>query len=178
LGLNFLAHCSNSPAIFKYKEAKFDMVRPGICLYGIEPFKGYEKKVNLKPVLTWKTKIVFTKKVPAGFAVSYGKTFITRKPSVIAVLPIGYSDGYNRLLSNKASVLIRGEKCPIIGRVTMNMTIVDITKVKGAVLGSEVVLIGSQGKNFIKAEYLAKITGTIAYETVCAISPKILRIIV
>jgi alanine racemase len=173
-----MAHAANSAAILRDKKTHFDMVRPGIALYGIAPFEGYEKVVKLKPVLSWKTKIVFIKSVPANSPISYGRSFITKRTSKIALLPIGYADGYDRLFSNKASVLIRGQFCPVIGAVTMNMTMIDVTNLDEVKEADEVVLIGVQGSKQIKAEDLAKIKGTIAYEIVCQISKDLPRIII
>jgi alanine racemase len=178
LGLKFIAHAANSGALFKNKRTHFDMVRPGISLYGLNPFRHSENVLKLKPVLSWKTKITFLKKVPAGFCVSYGRTFITNKASVIATIPVGYADGYSRMLSNKSDVLIRGKRCPVIGKITMDMTMVDVTEIKGVSLGDEVVLIGLQGKEQIKVDELAKIQETINYEIVCSISSRVPRIIV
>ncbi|AKL97396.1 alanine racemase [Endomicrobium proavitum] len=178
LGLKFIAHSANSAALFRNKRTHLDMVRPGISLFGLSPFKHAERFIKLKPVLTWKTKISFLKRVPSGFCVSYGRTFVTTKESVIATIPVGYADGYNRLLSNKGDVLVRGKRCPIAGRITMDMTMIDVTGVKGVALGDEVVLIGAQGKEQIKVDELAKIQDTINYEVTCAISPRVPRIVV
>jgi len=178
LGLKFIAHAANSAALFRDKRTHLDMVRPGISLYGLSPFKNSERFIKLKPVLTWKTKITFLKRVPSGFCVSYGRTFVTNRASVIATIPVGYADGFRRILSNKGDVLVRGKRCPIAGRVTMDMTMIDVTGVKGVSLGDEVVLIGVQGKEQIKADELAKIEDTINYEVTCAISPRVPRIIV
>ncbi|GHT41423.1 alanine racemase [Endomicrobiia bacterium] len=178
LGLRFVAHSANSAALFKNKYTHLDMVRPGLSLYGLNPFKHVERFPKLKPVLSWKTKIVFLKKVTAGFCVSYGRTFVTNRASVIATIPVGYADGYNRLLSNKGDVLVGGKRCPIAGRITMDMAMIDVTGVKGVFLGDEVVLIGTQGKEQIKVDELAKIQDTICYEVTCAISPHVPRIVV
>ncbi|GHT46441.1 alanine racemase [Endomicrobiia bacterium] len=178
LGLRFVAHSANSAALFKNKYTHLDMVRPGLSLYGLNPFKHVERFPKLKPVLSWKTKIVFLRKVPAGFCVSYGRTFVTNRASVIATIPVGYADGYNRLLSNKGDVLVGGKRCPIAGRITMDMAMIDVTGVKGVFLGDEVVLIGTQGKEQIKVDELAKIQDTICYEVTCAISPHVPRIVV
>ncbi|MDR1720973.1 MAG: alanine racemase [Endomicrobium sp.] len=178
LGLKFIAHAANSAALFKSKRAHLDMVRPGLGLYGLTPFKYSERFLKVKPVLSWKTKITFLKKVPSGFCVSYGRTFVTNKLSVIATIPVGYDDGYNRLLSNKGDVLVRGKRCPIAGKITMNMTMVDVTGVKDVAVGDEVVLIGTQGKEYIKVDELAKIQNTINYEVTCNISARVPRIIV
>ncbi|MDR3256777.1 MAG: alanine racemase [Endomicrobium sp.] len=178
LGLKFIAHAANSSALFRNTRTHLDMVRLGITLYGLMPFKHSERFLKLKPVLSWKTRITFLKRVPSGFCVSYGRTFVTNKASIIATIPVGYADGYNRLLSNKADVLVRGKRCPIAGRITMDMTMIDVTDVKGVALGDEVVLIGSQGKEQIKADELAKVQDTINYEVTSAISTHIPRVVV
>lgn len=178
LGLKFIAHAANTAALISNKKTHLDMVRPGIGLYGLSPFEHTQHKLKLKPVLTWKTKIIYLKKVPSGFCVSYGRTFVTNKNSVIATVPVGYADGYGRVLSNKADVLVRGKKCPVAGRITMDMMMIDVTDVKGVSIGDEVVLLGTQGKETIKAEELAKLQNTISYEVTCSISPRVPRIIV
>jgi alanine racemase len=154
------------------------MVRPGLSLYGLNPFKHAERFLKLKPVLSWKTKVTFLKKVPSGFCISYGRTFVTNRASVIATIPVGYADGYNRLLSNKGDVLVGGKRCPIAGRITMDMTMIDVTGVKGVAVGDEAVLIGVQGKEQIKVDELAKIQDTVSYEITCAISPHVPRIVI
>jgi alanine racemase len=178
LGLKFIAHAANSSALFRNKHTHLDMVRPGISIYGLSPFKYAERFLKLKPVLSWKTKIMFLKKVPAGFNISYGRTFVTNRASVIATIPVGYADGYNRLLSNKCDALVRGKRCPVAGRITMDMTMIDVTDVKRVALGDEVVLIGVQGKEHIKVDELAKIQNTINYEVTCGISVRVPRIVV
>ncbi|MDR2252024.1 MAG: alanine racemase [Endomicrobium sp.] len=178
LGLRFIAHSANSAALFKYKRSHLDMVRPGLSLYGLNPFKHSDRFLKLKPVLSWKTKITFLKKVPAGFCVSYGRTFVTSKTSIIATLPVGYADGLNRLLSNRGDVLVGGKRCPIVGRIAMDMTMVDVSDVKGVSLGDEVVIIGTQGSEQIKIDELAKLQDTINYEVTCSISSRVPRIVV
>ncbi|MFA7074210.1 MAG: alanine racemase [Endomicrobiaceae bacterium] len=178
LGLQFLAHAANTAGLISNKKTHLDMVRPGIGLYGLTPFEHTKYKLKLKPVLSWKTKIIYLKKVPAGFCVSYGRTFVTNRSSVIATIPVGYADGYSRILSNKADVLVRGKRCPIAGRITMDMMMVDVTGIKGVSIGDEVVLIGAQGKETVKTEELAKLQNTISYEVTCSISTRVPRIIV
>ncbi|MDR2676490.1 MAG: alanine racemase [Endomicrobium sp.] len=178
LKLKFVAHAANSATLFKNTSFHLDMVRVGLSIYGLTPFKYIDRFLKLKPVLSWKTKISFLNRVPSGFCVSYGRTFVTNKASVIATIPVGYADGYNRLLSNRCNVLVHGKRCPVIGKITMDMTMIDVTNVKGVTLGDEVVLIGSQGKEQIKVDELAKIQNTINYEITCTISPRIPRIIV
>ena len=178
LGLKFIAHAANSAAILTNKKTHLDMVRPGIALYGLSPFEHAPQDLKLKPVLSWKTKIIYLKKVPSGFCVSYGRTFVTNKNSVIATVPVGYADGYSRVFSNKANVLARGKRCPIAGRITMDMMMIDVTDVKGVSIGDEVVLLGTQGKETIKVEELAKLKNTISYEIICSIATRVPRIIV
>lgn len=177
LHLKFAAHAANSSAILKSKESHFDIVRTGLMLYGMYPFYGARKKIDLLPVLAWKTKITFIKRVPKGTSISYSRTYITKKPTIVATLPVGYADGYLRRFSNRAEVLVRGRRCKVIGRVTMDMIMVDVTKVPGVSLGDEVVLIGQQGREKIRVEELANIAGTINYEITCGISYRVPRII-
>ena len=177
LKLKFDAHAASSSAIIRYPELHYDMVRAGISLYGLAPHEGAHKKLKVTPVLSWKTRIVFLKRVPRGTAVSYGHTFMTKRASVIATLPVGYADGYSRSLSNLAKVLVQGRRCPVVGRVTMDMVMVDVTGVKGVTLGDEVVLIGAQGKERITAEEMACWTKTINYETTCNVSYRVPRIV-
>jgi len=172
----FITHAANSAAIIKFPQAYQDSVRPGIMLYGLYPATGLYKRLKLKPVLSWYTKIVQIKEVPKGVGLSYGHTFITKRASKIATLPIGYADGLSRLLSNRGKVLLQGQVCPIVGRVCMDMCLVDVTKVRTAQVGNEVVLLGQQGKKEITADNMAKILNTISYEIVCAISNRVPRI--
>ena len=177
LGLKFTAHSANSAALFRHRDFQLDAVRPGVSLYGLKPFKGSEKIAKLAPVMSLKTKIVFLKRVPADSTISYGATYTTKRRSVIATLPIGYADGYSRLLSNKGEVLVRGIRCPVAGRVTMDMIMTDVTKVRGVSIGDEAVLIGRQGSERITAEEIAEKTSTINYEVTCSISSRVPRVV-
>ena len=170
-----LAHMANSAAILGLSEAHFDMVRPGGMLYGIFSHPPLAKHVRLAPVLTWKTRVLQLKTLPKHSAVSYGGTFVTGRKSVIATLPVGYADGYKRSLSNKAAVLIRGRRAPVVGRVTMDLTMVDVTDIAGVQPGDEVVLIGTQAGEAISAEEMAGWADTISYEVLTSISPHIPR---
>jgi len=154
------------------------MARFGIALYGAYPLDRDWKKITLKPVLTWKTKIISVREVPAKTVVSYNRTFTTKKPSRIAVIPVGYADGYPRMLSNRASVLVRGKKVPVAGIVCMDLTMIDVTDVPQAAVGEEVVLIGRQGKMEIRSEELASLAETISYEILCGISDRVTRVYV
>ena len=171
-----IKHTSNSMALVGFKEARMNMVRPGLIMYGLYPRRDLVKKLGLRPVLKLKTKIVHVKPVSKGRSVSYGRAYIAKKDTRIATIPLGYGDGYSRHLSNRASVLIRGRRAPIVGRVCMDMTMVDVGHIKGVRPGDEVVLIGSQGKQRIRAEELAEIIGTIPYEVVCNIGRRVPRV--
>ena len=169
-------HAANSAAVLRYEPPPFSIVRPGIMLYGYLPSATFKTSEILTPALTLKTRIIHLRHVPAGTPISYGRTFVTSRPSRIAVLPIGYADGYNRQLSNNADVLIGGELCPVVGRVCMDMTIVDVTDRTGVAMGDEAVLIGVQGNRRITAGDLAARCGTIPYEILCGISARVPRI--
>ncbi len=170
-----LTHIANSAAILTLPEAHFDMVRPGGMLYGLFSHPLLAKHVHLEPALTWKTCVLQIKTLPKNSSVSYGGTFITPRDSTIATLPVGYADGYKRSLSNKSAVLIRGRRAPVVGRVTMDLTMVDVTDIAGVQSGDEVVLLGTQGDEAISAEELAGWAGTISYEILTSISPGIPR---
>jgi len=169
-------HAANSIATVSLKKAHLNLVRPGLIIYGMYPKKSFSRRLNLKPALSLKSRVVFLKKTPAGRSISYGRTYITQKPTVIATLPIGYADGYGRILSNKAKVLVKGQRAPVVGKVTMDQTMIDIGHIEGVTLGDEVVLIGKQGDNEIRCEELARVAGTIPYEIVCSITNRVPRI--
>jgi len=166
---------ANSAAAVDYRDAHFNLIRPGIMLYGAYPAGRFAGKVALKPVMSVKTGILFLKRVPSGFPVSYGRTFITKRESVIATLPIGYADGFPRRLSGKADVLVRGKRAPVVGTVCMDLTMCDVTDVPGVNVGDEVAVIGSQGDETITAEEIAGKAGTISYEIFCNISARVPR---
>jgi len=171
-----LRHAANSAAVLDYERALFTMVRPGLMLYGYNPLEGDQSGAGLRPVLSLVTHIAFLKKVPAGTPISYGRTFVTGRESLIATILIGYADGYNRGLSNKGQALVRGRRVPVTGRVCMDMCMLDVTDVPGVSEGDEVVLIGQQGSERITADEIAQATGTIAYEVLCGISSRVPRI--
>ncbi|MBI2338784.1 MAG: alanine racemase [Deltaproteobacteria bacterium] len=169
-------HIANSAAIIDERLNGFEMVRPGIILYGAYPHERHRTKINLKPVLMLKSRVISLKRFGPGSPISYGGTFVTKRESLIATLPIGYADGYPRLVSNKASVLVRGKRAPVVGRVCMDLTMVDVTDVPGATLGDEAVLIGLQGAEQIRACDLAQWADTISYEIFCGISSRVPRV--
>ena len=171
-----LYHAANSAGVAQFPSSHFDMVRIGLAAYGLKPLKYGKYFKDLKPVLSWKTKIIFLKWLAKKSSVSYGCTYITKRNTHVATLPVGYADGFSRLLSNNADVLIRGKRCPVIGRVTMDMIMVDVTDVKNAAIGDQVVLIGSQGREKITVEEIASRSGTISYEVTCGISTRVPRI--
>lgn len=174
-------HIANSAAIFTLPGSHFDAVRPGIALYGLQPSATFAHPAaqGLKPVMELKTQIVFIKEVAAGVGLSYGHAFHTQAPSLIATLPIGYGDGLSRNLSGQMAVLVRGKRCPQVGRITMDMSLIDVTAHRGQVqLGDEAVIIGSQGAAAISADELASKLGTINYEIVTGISHRVPRVAV
>jgi alanine racemase len=171
-----LRHAANSAAVLDYRRALFTMVRPGLMLYGYNPLEGEGAGADLRPVLSLVTRIAFLKKVPEGIPISYGRTFVTKRESMIATIPIGYADGYSRGLSNRGEAIVRDVRVPVAGRVCMDMTMLDVTDVPGVSEGDEVVLIGSQGKERITADDIAVKTGTIPYEVLCGISSRVPRV--
>lgn len=169
-GINIpLKHIANSAAILNSSSMYLDAVRPGIILYGLFPSPKSERTVELKPAAEFKTKIIFLKKVSPGKSIGYGRTYITTKPTKVATLPVGYADGYSRLLSNKGEVLVRGERAPIIGRICMDLCMIDVTHIPQIQIGDEVVLWGRQGSEIIWAEEIAGKIGSIVYEVICMV---------
>ena len=168
-----LVHLANSAAVITLPSAHFSMVRPGLMLYGIYPSPGMASRVALKPVLSWKSRILQLKAAAKGSSISYGQTFVTRRKSLIATLPVGYADGYPRLLSNRGAVLVRGKRAPIVGRVCMDLTMIDVTDIRGVRQGDEVVLLGCQGREKISADEMALWAGTISYEILTSISARV-----
>lgn len=171
-------HIANSAAIIQYPNFHLNMVRPGIILYGLYPSDEVDKSViDLRPAMELKAKVVLVKEVEAGTPVSYGRTFITKRKTRIATLPIGYADGYSRLLSNRGRVLIHGQYAPVIGNICMDQCMVDVTDIKGEVkTGDEAVIFGVQGSSRITVEEIAKLCNTINYEIVCLIGKRIPRV--
>ncbi len=172
---DLIVHAANSAAVIESRHAYFDMVRPGLMLYGLYPFSPANRKVNLKPALSWTTTIIQLKDVPEGVGLSYGHTYVTTRPTKVATLPVGYADGFSRLLSNQGEVLVRGQRCPIIGRVCMDMCLVDVTTVAEVKTGDEVILLGRQGRQEVSAEMMAEKRDTISYEVVCTIGKRVPR---
>lgn len=169
-------HVSNSAGIIRLREANKDMVRAGITVYGLMPSADVETDiVPLKPVMSLVSHISYVKNIEAGDEVSYGGTFKAEKTMRVATIPVGYADGYPRMLSGKGHVLIKGRKAPILGRVCMDQFMVDVTDIEGATRGDEVVLLGKQGDERITAEELGDLSGRFNYELVCDISKRVPR---
>ena len=169
-------HVSNSAGIIRLREANKDMVRAGITVYGLMPSADVETDiVPLKPVMSLVSHISYVKNIEAGDEVSYGGTFKAEKTMRVATIPVGYADGYPRMLSGKGHVLIKGRKAPILGRVCMDQFMVDVTDIEGAKRGDEVVLLGKQGDERITAEELGDLSGRFNYELVCDISKRVPR---
>ena len=172
-------HVSNSAAIIDLPEYNLDLVRPGIILYGYYPSDEVNKnKINLKPAMTLKAKISNIKTVPEGTGISYGHIYSTSKRSVIATVPIGYADGYSRILSGKADVCINNKRAPIVGRICMDQMMVDITGIDNANIGDEVVLFGYDNESYPRVEELASLLGTINYEFICMMGRRIPRVFI
>jgi alanine racemase len=171
-----LVHLANSAATITLPAAYFDMVRPGLMLYGVYPSPSMKEQISLAPVLSWKTKILQLKNVPSGTSVSYGQTYVTERESLIATLPIGYADGYPRLLSNRGEALVRGQRARIAGRVCMDLTMIDVTDIRNVRQGDEVVLLGRQGGAEISADEIAAWANTISYEILTSIGTRVPRI--
>ena len=168
-------HMANSSATTVWEKARFNLVRPGLMLYGVAPTAALGAKVALKPILRWKTGILALKRIPAGDSVSYGRTFVCPKDSLIATLPLGYADGYSRRFSNHAEVLIRGKRAGVAGIVCMDLTMIDVSHIPGVQVGDEVVLLGKQAAGEIHVFEMARWADTIPYEIFCGIGKRVPR---
>ncbi len=172
-----LKHAANSGALIDLPESHLDMVRPGIATYGLYPSNEVNKsKVDLKPVMTLKSRIIQLKKVPAGFNISYGITYQTKEPTTIATVPVGYADGFNRLLSNRGHMLVHDQRVPIVGRVCMDLTMIDVGGVSDAAVEDEVVVFGPPSNDSVTADEIALKLNTINYEIVSTITARVPRV--
>ena len=171
-----IRHISNSGAILNYPDCHLDMVRPGIISYGIYPSPATRGKAALNPVMSFKTRVVLVKEFPEGYGIGYGRTFITRRPTRIATIPVGYGDGLGWPLSNQGEALIRGKRVPIAGRISMDMCTLDISQVPECAVGDEVVLMGEQGGERITADEIAAKVHSISYEILCALGKRAPRV--
>ncbi len=170
-----IKHTSNSMALVDLTDSHMNMVRPGLIMYGLYPKTTLVYRLKLKPALNLITKVVYVKSASRGRSVSYGRTFVVKKNTTIATIPVGYGDGYSRHLSNRADVLIKGVRAPVVGRICMDMSMVDVGHIKDVKPGDEVVLIGKQGRGSITTEELARLIDTIPYEVVCNIGHRVPR---
>lgn len=179
-GINIeIKHCGNSATIIDLPDMHLNMVRAGIMLYGLAPSPDVMlNKLELKQVMSLKVRISHVKEIETGQSVSYGRKFIAEKKSKIASLPIGYADGYTRLLSGKAEALVKGQRVPVVGRICMDQCMIDVTGIEDVKVGDEVVLFGQQGDGFISIDEIAEKLGTINYEVVCMISRRVPRVYV
>jgi alanine racemase len=171
-----LTHAANSAALLNAPYAHFDMVRPGLIVYGFAPYTPLPASAAVRPAMTLRTRVLQVRDFAPGHGVSYGRTFVTQRTARIAVIAIGYGHGYSRLLSNRGFVLLRGRRAPVVGRVTMDVTMVDVTDVPGAAVGDEVVLFGSQGGASIPVEEVAAWQDTVNYEVTCMIGRRVARL--
>ena len=172
-----IRNIANSAAIMDLPNTHLDGVRPGIIMYGYYPSAQVNKEnLDIRPVMSLKANIVYIKTLQAGEYIGYGRKFKTKRDSIIATLPLGYADGYTRLLSNKAKVIINGQFAPIVGNICMDQCMVDVTDICGVKLGDEVILMGSDGNLKYDADDIASILGTINYEVICMLSRRIPRV--
>ncbi|MEI8131794.1 MAG: alanine racemase, partial [Leptolinea sp.] len=169
-----MVHAANSAAALFFPAAYFDMVRPGIALFGINPSEDTVLPEGFKPVLEWKTRLISIKDIGAGSGISYGHRYITSKQERVGVIAVGYADGFRRVVGNE--VLIQGKRALVIGNICMDQCMINLDAVPEAALGDEVVLIGKQGNEHISAEMIAKHWGTISYEVVCGLTARLPRI--
>ena len=173
-----MIHAANSAAIIRYPHSHFSLVRPGLALYGYHTLPKAVRYAELDPILSLRSAVIHLRTIKPGESISYNRTFIAKRPTIIAVLPIGYADGYNRKLSNRGCVLINGRRAPIVGLVCMDMTMVDVTDIPSVRIGDAVTVLGRDGDDAIWADEFAQWSGTIPYEVLCAIGPRIPRLYV
>ena len=170
-----IRHCANSAAIVDMPEYKLDMVREGIILYGLKPSDEVDPDMKYYPALELKSHVIFVKELAAGESISYGRTYVTERPSVIATVAIGYADGYPRSLSNKGYVLIHGRKAPVVGRVCMDQMMVDVTDIEDVKVEDVVTIVGKDGDEEITFNEMGELSGRFNYEFVCDISERVER---
>lgn len=176
-GITFqLHHCSNSGGIVNYPEMNLDMVRAGILMYGLYPDKACKRKIDLKPVMELRAVVSMVKQVKAGAKVSYGRTYTVEKDMTLATVPIGYADGYHRLLSNQGKMLINGRFAPIVGRVCMDQLLLDVTDIPNVEEGCEVTIVGQSGGSTITMDEVAQLCGTVNYEIMCILGRRVPRV--
>lgn len=173
---SFIVHTANSAAIINLPESYFDMVRLGLGLYGYYDNLDFSDRISLQSAITWRTKVICIKNINKGESIGYGRTFTTNKDSIIGTIPVGYADGYDRLLSNKGFVMVNGRKAKIVGRVCMDQTMIDLTGIPDVDEETEVVLLGGQGENSISIYSLCELLGTIPNEVLVKITQRVPRV--
>jgi len=169
-------HAANSAGLGGFDTYIFNMARPGLMLYGLYPSEKIRSVLKLRPVMSVKARVLYVKDIEKGRSVSYGQTFIAPHKMRVATVPIGYNDGYMRILSGKSSVLLKGCRCPVLGRVTMDQIVVDVSRAGDVKIGDEVVILGCQGKQEVSADELARLAQTINYEIVCSLGNRLPRV--
>ncbi|MDZ7263635.1 MAG: alanine racemase [candidate division KSB1 bacterium] len=171
-----LKHAANSGAILDLPETYLDMVRPGVMMYGYYPSPETSASIPIKPAMTLKSRVLFVKDVPANTSISYGRQYITQSPTRIATIPLGYADGYNRLLTNQSQVTIRGQRWPIVGRVCMDLIMADVGPNSQIQAGDEVIIFGRSEENAFSVSDICQLIGTIPYEVTCWVSRRVPRV--
>ncbi len=171
-----IVHVANSAALVMRLDSHFNFVRPGLAIYGLPPVPAVRERVELRPVMTFKTRLMQLKNARAGSGVGYGHTFIAPRDCTIGVLPVGYADGYRRGLQHGGEVLVRGTRAPVVGAVSMDLTTIDITDVPHAAVGDEVILWGAGGADMISVNDVARLAQTISYEMLCTVGRRVPRI--
>jgi alanine racemase len=170
-------HVANSAALVLRYDSHFTLARPGLAIYGLPPVAAVRERVELRPVMTFKTRLMQIKRAPAGSGVGYGHTFIAPRESLIGVLPVGYADGYRRGLQHGGEVIVRGTRAPVVGAVSMDLTTIDVTDIAGAAVGDEVILWGESGGEAISVNDVARLAQTISYEMLCTVGKRVPRVI-
>jgi alanine racemase len=170
-------HVANSAALVLRNDSHFNLARPGLAIYGLPPVAAVRDRVELRPVMTFKTRLMQIKRAPAGSGVGYGHTFITPRESLIGVLPVGYADGYRRGLQHGGEVIVRGVRAPVVGAVSMDLTTIDVTDIAGASVGDEVILWGESGGEVISVNDVARLAQTISYEMLCTVGKRVPRVV-
>lgn len=175
LGFKPVPHIVNSAGILARASFSDSTVRPGILLYGYAPSPRLQKGLEVEPILSWKTRVLSIREVPKGFSVSYGCSYVTERRTRLGTLPVGYADGYPRALSNRGEVIVRGKRAPVVGRICMDLTMIDLTDIPAVEPGDEVVLIGKEGSEAVTADEIAEQCHTISYEILCGIGKRVPR---
>lgn len=171
-----IIHVANSAALVLRQDSHFNLARPGLAIYGLPPVAAVRERVELRPVMTFKTRVMQVKRAPAGAGVGYGHTFVAPRETLIGVLPVGYADGYRRGLQHGGEVLIRGQRAPVVGAVSMDLTTIDLTDIPGAAVGDEVILWGGTGEAMISVNDVARLAQTISYEMLCTVGKRVPRV--